>query len=58
MMVDDHSGCGRGDNETGPDDPDCGCRATEREAVCASEGCGYCRAAQARKSAAKTGGPS
>lgn len=57
-MVDDHSGCGRGDNETGPDDPDCGCRATEREAVCASEGCGYCRAAQARKSAAKTGGPS
>lgn len=29
-----------------PDDGDCQCRATHRQADCAAEGCGFCRAAE------------
>jgi hypothetical protein len=43
-MEQDHSEHGRGDEEYGPDDPDCPCRATSEETVCAKAGCGFCRA--------------
>lgn len=36
---------GRGTADDGPVDSDCACRATHREADCAAEGCGFCRAA-------------
>lgn len=42
-----HTGHGRelspGD---GPDAEDCPCRASELQAECAAEGCGFCRAAE------------
>lgn len=41
----DHSEHGRGNEEYGPDDSDCVCRATEHEARCANAGCGFCSAA-------------
>lgn len=44
----DHSEHGRSSDGDGPDDPDCPCRETEKEAECASRGCGFCRAAQDR----------
>ena len=45
----DHDSHGRGTAESGPDDPDCPCRDTVRQAVCATAGCGFCLAAQTRK---------
>ena len=39
----DHADHGRG-TESGPDDPDCGCRMTPDEAACAAAGCGFCAA--------------
>jgi hypothetical protein len=40
----DHSECGKGTPEYGPDDPDCACRLTERREPCAAAGCGFCTA--------------
>lgn len=40
-----HHAHGRGTADAGPDDPDCPCRATPRQAECAAAGCGFCRAA-------------
>ena len=41
-----HLGHGAGTAESGPDDPDCGCRGTRRQRACASAGCGFCRCAK------------
>lgn len=38
----DHSQHGRGTLEDGPDESDCGCRATEDEVECSQNGCGFC----------------
>lgn len=46
-LVVDHSDHGRGD-ESGPEDPDCPCRATQHEQACAEAGCGFCKAALKR----------
>jgi hypothetical protein len=43
----DHSEHGRGNDDHGPDDPDCPCRGTLDEKQCADSGCGFCRAASA-----------
>lgn len=40
-----HGKHGRGDPESGPDDPDCPCRRTKEQAACAVAGCGFCIAA-------------
>lgn len=42
----DHSDHGRGTAEDGPDDPDCPCRTTEKQKVCAASGCGFCICAE------------
>lgn len=39
----DHATHGRGQPETGPDDPDCPCRGTGLQRRCAQAGCGFCR---------------
>ena len=44
----EHSDHGRGTEDDGPDEPDCACCATDKQAVCAEAGCGFCRAAEAR----------
>lgn len=43
--VDPHADHGRGTVEEGPNDPDCSCRGTEDQEVCAMSGCGFCKAA-------------
>ncbi len=45
----DHSRCGRGDAENGPDDSDCAHRGTALEAECAAAGCGFCIVAAGRR---------
>lgn len=41
-MTTEHADHGRGSPESGPEDPDCPCRATALQAACAKEGCGFC----------------
>lgn len=44
-----HMDHGAGSVTSGPDDPDCPCRTTNAESICAYIGCGFCRASQERK---------
>lgn len=43
-----HRDHGSGHPDYGPDDPDCPCRATELQAICAKLGCGFCMATGSR----------
>lgn len=43
LLAPEHLGHGNGDEESGPDDPDCPCRATDKQKECALSGCGFCR---------------
>ena len=54
-----HAGHGLGTADDGPVDPDCPCRATPREAECATAGqCGFCRLPAPTNAAAPTQEPS
>lgn len=41
-----HAQHGRSEPGSGPDDPDCSCRATSKQTECADAGCGFCVAAE------------
>lgn len=40
-----HIDHGRGDEDSGPFDPDCPCRGGDAQELCARSGCGFCRCA-------------
>jgi hypothetical protein len=45
-LRDQHFDHGQGDADDGPSDSDCGCRGGADQTICASAGCGFCRAAE------------
>jgi hypothetical protein len=51
----DHAAHGRGTADEGPDEPDCMCRNTALEQVCADAGCGFCCASVYHKAVMREG---
>ena len=52
----EHYEHGQGTEADGPKDPDCPCRTTEKVAICARAGCGFCQAEiERRPNGEKTG---
>lgn len=44
----DHGGHGGGDPDSGPGEPGCACEGTNKQANCATVGCGFCSSAEGR----------